>query len=90
MSRADGIPTKAMLDYAYDLARKLEEDVPWCDRVESFAGTGIKTYPAAPSFDEVSEYISDAKARWEASDACQEEMLADEARMDCIDARRDW
>lgn len=90
MSRADGKPTQKMLDYAYDLARRLEEDVPWCDRSESFAGTGVKGYPAEPTFDEVSSYISDAKSRWEASDEYRDEMLADEARMDCIDFRRDW
>lgn len=90
MSRADGKPTQKMLDYAHALARMLEEDVPWCGYSESFAGTGVNGYPAEPTFDEVSSYIYNAKSRWEASDEYRDEMLAEEARMDCIDARRDW
>ena len=51
-----------MLDYAESLAMELEEECPWWGKCEEFPGTGI-SYLVDPTFEEVSNYISDAKIR---------------------------
>ena len=89
MSRQDGKPTEKMLRYAESLAHRLEEDCPWWGRCESFAGANIVGFPATPTFDEVSEYISDAKKRVEAMHDESESWIG-AAELDAIDARGDW
>ncbi len=97
MSKADGKPTEKMLSYASALAHNLEEDCPWWGRCDTLPGTGIHV-PIEPSFQEVSDYIGDAKKRWESSPEYErqreenelENELAGYAEAACIDARRDW